>query len=74
MEKTITKSSFGSLKILLPVSIFLSVVIAGGREPYHEVSANLATKSSVDSIRAKNTLTLQRIEEKFKSYELTNKH
>jgi len=65
-----------TLKVFLPpliLLILMTVVMAGGKS-YHPTTTEAADKFSVDSIRARNSILLMRIEEKTKSYELTHRH
>lgn len=68
-----TKSSIGVFKVPFLLTVFFSAILVGGREPYRQPIVNLVGIPPVDSIRAKNTLTLRKIEEKLKSYDLTHK-
>ena len=65
------KTSINHLYIFLPLCLFSFMVIGGPKvvTPYKEVEK----KSIIDSVRAKNTLTLYEIEKKIKDYELINR-
>lgn len=72
MQK-VTKSSFGVFKWPVLTLLFLTVVLASGRTPSHyEVINN--KPSTLDTLRAKNSLILTKIQEQIKAYELTTKH
>lgn len=69
--KNLTNQLFSN-RVLLPICLAAIVIAVYGKSL--DAPKNFPEKSQVDAIRAKNSLTLQKIEEKMKTYELKSKN
>lgn len=70
MKKKVTLQ-LSSSRVLLLICLFSVIMAVNGKSLDNQ--KDFPKKAQVDAIRAKNSLTLQKIEEKMKTYELKSK-
>lgn len=72
-RKVISQKS--SLMVFFPLSLVTCLIMSGTRPNYKPpVFTETVEKASLDSAREKNSLTLRKVEDKIKQYELNCKH